>query len=201
MGIKVALKRRWPEIVLVLVAVIIIFLLIYTSPDCRYHRALRKIMAGEWKAADHLLYKVPRDSLPKNEWMHAYDLCQLLYCNSLDDLSSVAFIYPKIKDFEFWAAPKDFQRWFSVLVADLETRYPEALEYKQKMATPTPTPTPYRASTPRPTKRRRPVTARPADYDPYDAKDYTNAEDFYDDHYDDFFSYYEAEEYYEEHNK
>jgi len=35
--------------------------------------------------------------------------------------------------------------------------------------------------------------------DEYNVKDYYSAEDFYDDHYDDFFDYYDAEDYYEEH--
>ncbi len=35
--------------------------------------------------------------------------------------------------------------------------------------------------------------------DPYDVYDYSNPEDFYDEHYDDFFDYYEAEEYWEDH--
>ncbi len=36
--------------------------------------------------------------------------------------------------------------------------------------------------------------------DPYDVNDYANEEDFYDDHYDDFFDYYEAEDYFREHH-
>ncbi len=36
--------------------------------------------------------------------------------------------------------------------------------------------------------------------DPYNAKDYNNEDDFYDDHYDDFADYNEAEEYYNDHN-
>lgn len=36
--------------------------------------------------------------------------------------------------------------------------------------------------------------------DPYNAKDYSNEEDFYYDHYDDFFDYEEAEDYYNEYN-
>lgn len=35
--------------------------------------------------------------------------------------------------------------------------------------------------------------------DEYDVSGYYSAEDFYDDHYDDFFNYYDAKEYYEEH--
>lgn len=35
-------------------------------------------------------------------------------------------------------------------------------------------------------------------YDPYNAKDYSNEEDFYDDNYDDFYDYYDAEDYYNE---
>lgn len=35
--------------------------------------------------------------------------------------------------------------------------------------------------------------------DPYNAKDYSDAEDFYDDYSDEFYDYEEAEEYYEEH--
>ena len=37
-------------------------------------------------------------------------------------------------------------------------------------------------------------------YDPYHADAYYDAEDFYDDHYDDFMDYYEAEDYYNEHH-
>lgn len=37
------------------------------------------------------------------------------------------------------------------------------------------------------------------DDDPYNAGDYSDEEDFYYDHYDDFFDYYDAEEYYDEH--
>ncbi len=38
------------------------------------------------------------------------------------------------------------------------------------------------------------------DDDPYNADDYAHPDDFYYDHYDDFFDYYEAEDYYNEHN-
>lgn len=37
-------------------------------------------------------------------------------------------------------------------------------------------------------------------YDPYDAADYYDPEDFYYDHYDDFFDYEDAEDYFYEHN-
>ena len=37
------------------------------------------------------------------------------------------------------------------------------------------------------------------DDDPYDASDYSHPDDFYYDHYDDFYDFEEAEEYYEEH--
>ena len=35
--------------------------------------------------------------------------------------------------------------------------------------------------------------------DPYDVNGFSNAEDFYDEHYDDFFDYYDAESYYDDH--
>ena len=38
------------------------------------------------------------------------------------------------------------------------------------------------------------------DDDPYNAKDYSDEEDFYYDNYDDFFDYEDAEDYYNEHN-
>ncbi len=41
-------------------------------------------------------------------------------------------------------------------------------------------------------------TTTDKDDDPYDVNDYSNEEDFYYDHYDDFFDYYDAEEYYDE---
>ena len=63
--------------------------------------------------------------------------------------------------------------------------------------TPTPTPTPR--TTPTPYTRPR-STPRGGDDDPYDVNDYSSEEDFYDDHYDDFFDYYDAEDYYNEHH-
>ena len=39
------------------------------------------------------------------------------------------------------------------------------------------------------------------DKDPYNAADFGNAEDFYDEHYDDFFDYYDAEDYWNDHNE
>lgn len=45
----------------------------------------------------------------------------------------------------------------------------------------------------------RPASSASDSSDPYNAKDYTNEEDFYDDHYDDFFDYYQAEEYWRDH--
>ena len=41
----------------------------------------------------------------------------------------------------------------------------------------------------------------PSDDDPYDAASYSNEEDFYDDHYDDFFDYYDAEQYWRDHQE
>ncbi len=37
-----------------------------------------------------------------------------------------------------------------------------------------------------------------SDYDEYDAKKYSDAEDFYDDHYEDFDDYEDAENYYDD---
>ena len=43
------------------------------------------------------------------------------------------------------------------------------------------------------------VAVTTEDDDPYNAKDYATPEDFYYDHYDDFYDYDEAEEYWMEH--
>ena len=61
----------------------------------------------------------------------------------------------------------------------------------------TPTPTPLPTATPYTRPR---STPRASDDDPYNVNDYTSEEDFYDDHYDDFFDYYDAENYYNEHH-
>ncbi|HBL41537.1 MAG TPA: hypothetical protein DDY98_08290 [Ruminococcaceae bacterium] len=45
------------------------------------------------------------------------------------------------------------------------------------------------------TTRRYKVKTKKQD-DPYNAKDYAHADDFYEDHYDDFFDYEDAEDYY-----
>ncbi|MCQ2471667.1 MAG: hypothetical protein MJ147_06485 [Clostridia bacterium] len=44
-------------------------------------------------------------------------------------------------------------------------------------------------------------TNQKKDDDPYNVNDYSNEEDFYDDNYDSFFDYYEAEDYYKEHHE
>ena len=59
---------------------------------------------------------------------------------------------------------------------------------------PTKTPTPQK--TPVPTKKA--SSEYETDDDPYDAKDYAHPDDFYYDHYDDFWEYEEAEEYWED---
>lgn len=46
---------------------------------------------------------------------------------------------------------------------------------------------------------KKPTYSSSYDDDEYNAKDYSNAEDFYDDNYYDFFDYYDAEDYYNEH--
>ncbi|MCC8073467.1 MAG: hypothetical protein LIO62_05015, partial [Clostridiales bacterium] len=43
------------------------------------------------------------------------------------------------------------------------------------------------------------TTEKSTTTDPYNAKNYRNEEDFYDDHYYDFFDYYDAEKYWKEH--
>ena len=63
--------------------------------------------------------------------------------------------------------------------------------------TPTSTPTPRPTATPYTRPR---STPRVSGDDPYNVNDYTSEEDFYDDHYDDFFDYYDAEDYYNEHH-
>lgn len=68
--------------------------------------------------------------------------------------------------------------------------------------TPRPTPTPTAAPRPTATPYTRPrSTLRADDDDPYNVNDYASEEDFYDDHYDDFFDYYDAEDYYNEHHE
>ena len=55
----------------------------------------------------------------------------------------------------------------------------------------------YPSSTPYVPKKSKVSTVD--DYDEFNAKDYSNPEDFYDDNYYDFFDYYDAEDYYYEH--
>ncbi len=55
-------------------------------------------------------------------------------------------------------------------------------------------PNTVRSST-RTTTRRYKVKTQTQD-DPYNAKDYAHADDFYEDHYDDFFDYEDAEDYF-----
>ena len=49
------------------------------------------------------------------------------------------------------------------------------------------------------TTKRYTTTTKKKRYDPYNAADYVDPEDFYDDNYDNFFDYYDAENYYYDH--
>jgi hypothetical protein len=67
----------------------------------------------------------------------------------------------------------------------------------------TPRPTARPTSTPRPTatpKRTTSTTKSTKTSDPYNAKSYAYADDFYDDYYDDFWDYEDAEDYWDEWN-
>lgn len=55
-------------------------------------------------------------------------------------------------------------------------------------------------STQAPTTRKKKKYYSSKNNDPYDAKDYVDPDDFYYDHYDDFYDYEDAEDYYYEHN-
>ena len=69
--------------------------------------------------------------------------------------------------------------------------------YKYVPTTTTTTTTRRTTSSARPYTYHR-TTKAPKDDDPYDAKDYVDADDFYYDHYDDFFDYEDAEDYWYE---
>ncbi len=64
-----------------------------------------------------------------------------------------------------------------------------------------PTPRPTAKPTPKPTPKRTPrPTARSRKKDEYNAGDYLHPDDFYYDHYDDFWDFEDAEDYWEEYN-
>lgn len=58
---------------------------------------------------------------------------------------------------------------------------------------------PYKKHPDKTTTTKPPSTTKKKE-DPYDVDDYCHAEDFYYDHYDDFFDYYDAEDYFNEHH-
>lgn len=77
------------------------------------------------------------------------------------------------------------------------TTYPTTYRVStNSTATPKPTQTPKPTTAPKNTTRNTTTT----DNDPYDAKSYAHADDFYYDYYDDFFDYEDAEEYYDSYN-
>jgi len=81
------------------------------------------------------------------------------------------------------------------LIGHVEMSYDLALiDYEAAQSTPRPTARP----TPQPTKK--PSTSSGRSYaDPYNARDYSDPDDFYFDYYDDFFDYEDAEDYWYEH--
>ena len=96
--------------------------------------------------------------------------------------------------------------WISYVREEEEFRRMTYQEFPNNTPRPpgAPRTTPTPAVTPRPTSRpwtRPRSTPRAGGDDPYNVNDYASEEDFYDDHYDDFFDYYDAEDYYNDHHE
>ncbi len=118
----------------------------------------------------------------KGEYSDAYDCVRYIKFKYLTT-EQKWFVNKKISKIEY--AYKNYNQ-----TQETTTRSPVTT------ARPAETTTRYYYTTKRYTTKKHTTTKS----DPYNAKSYSNEEDFYYDHYDDFFDYYEAEDYYDDYN-
>ena len=116
------------------------------------------------------------------------------YKNAYFDLYGVQFKHQNAQNSE------EIRRYREIL-NDIYNSYIENSIYSYKAASTTARTTKYEPTTKRSYNYKSYTKNRTTYADPYDAKSYGNADDFYYDHYDDFFDYEEAEDYYNEYGE
>ena len=167
-----------------------------------YRMAMIYIRNQNYVTARETLGKIP-DYSDSRKYDGLYWMCDAhveYFHGDFEDASISAQI--ALREMPSWRGLEAEQQAMRDIVAMQEdiaqARAQREAEYRRlHPPTPTPKPRPTPTPTPRPIRRSKP---KPTSYsDPYNVNDYYDAEDFYDDYYDDFYDYEDAEDYFDTH--
>ena len=167
-----------------------------------YRMAMTYIRNQNYVTAREALRKIP-DYSDSRKYDGLYWMCDahVEYSHrDIEDASISARI--ALREMPSWRGLEAEQQAMRDIVARQESiaqaQAEREAEYRRlHPPTPTPKPRPTPTPTPRPIRRSKP---KPTSYsDPYNVNDYYDVEDFYDDYYDDFYDYEDAEDYFNKH--
>ena len=202
---KAKLIKRIAVVSAIVIAVVLLCNIGNMKKAHYYHQAINLINTGEYESARQYLSKIEDKYKEKSE---LYSFCIALeHYDKGESVHGPNYSYDcYCFDFKF---SDEIENKKLAINEQLEKR---AKEYEQKAYTnrndgsgnkPSEKKTTTTAATTRKSyssgssKKSR---SKSKTIDPYDVKNYSNEEDFYYDHYDDFVDYYEAEDYYNEHH-
>ncbi len=199
---KIFTKENCLCAIAVLTALVTVIVIIskynnYKEELNNYNYAVSCAMKEDYDTASEYFYECSYSFNDTMEWEHLITGYEYL----LKGEYSYAHDYVNSINFEY-LTPKQ-KKFVDKKIGEIENAY-EKYKQEQETATrpvvtttrPTETTTRYYYTTKRYTTKKHTTTKS----DPYNAKSYSNEEDFYYDHYDDFYDYYDAEDYYDDYN-
>ncbi|MGN0115180.1 MAG: hypothetical protein ACI396_07615 [Acutalibacteraceae bacterium] len=171
----------------------------YVNKESAYRNAENLVWNEYYSNAIHKLEALEDENYKDTQALIAYCQSNIKYArgdykNAYFDLYGVQFKYQNAQNSE------KIRRYREKL-NDGYNSYIENSIYSYTAAPTKARTTKYEPTTKRSYNYKSYTKSRTTYADPYDAKDYVDAEDFYYDHYDDFFDYEEAEDYYNEYGE
>ena len=197
---------------IIIISAVIIFMLLFAAASWyfqnkytvnTYNNALQLIDNDSYKTAKKELEKIA-----EFDYKDTDDLIELCEAHiSYDEGCTGAYMKIDDLDFEYQTKERrdkinafieksraEYKEYFDKLVADSKPKNPDNSTISQ------PSYSSGSSSTYKSKSYSYKSRSNDDDYDEYNVKDYKFAEDFYDDHYEDFFDFDDAEDYFNAHN-
>ena len=178
----------WISVILgILICLVLVYIPVSEAhKEQQYEQALALYDAEDYDGAYNLFYPLRDWKTEANAYAH---ICRARVLLSQGKPTEARW---EMYDVSLFSLPEEF----ALTVQSVNRTIDSAISAAQPASTPAPTPTPAT----RPSWTPTPSTGRKwYDEDEYDASDYDDPDDFYYDHYDDFFDYYDAEDYWYDH--
>lgn len=163
-----------------------------------YRQAIEYMMNDDYSQAEELL-----NAYWYNDYKDSYDLYKLCQSYQAYQKGEYIYAYLRIDDVSFNHLHGEKRAYMQEKVNEINKAYHDYSNSNNTQSNhSTETTTAYHYTTQTTTKynytTKKHTTTKNSD--PYNVNDYSDEEDFYEDHYDDFFDYYDAEDYYREHH-